>query len=83
MFVIDRKIEKLENQLHYLNSIKDDMQIEIADGGTMIADEMRMAVDNLIESIMESVDFHESGLDESEIEDEIREELVEVVRMDF
>ena len=59
------------------------MQIEVADGGTMIADEMRMAVDNLIESIMESVDFHESGLDESEIEDELREEIVEVVRMDF
>ena len=83
MFTIDRRIEKIENQLIYLNSIKDDMQIEVADGGTMIADEMRMAVDNLIESIMESVDFHESGLDESEIEDELREEIVEVVRMDF
>ena len=83
MFAIDKKIEKLENQLVYLNSIKDDIQIEVADGGTTIADEMRMMVDNTIESIMENIDFHGSDLDESEIEDELREELVEVVRMDF
>ena len=83
MFVIDRKIEALQNRLVYLNSINDDISIEIADDGTRIADDMRVAVDNSIESIMENIDFHGSDLDEQEIEDELREELVEVVRMDF
>ena len=83
MFVIDKKIEALQNQLVYLNSINDDISIEIADDGTRIADDMRVAVDNSIESIMENIDFHGSDLDEQEIEDELREELVEVVRMDF
>ena len=83
MYVIEKRIEKLENQLFHLKSIQDDVSIEIADRGTAIADEARAAVDNNIEDIMSEINFYETGLDESEVEDELREELVEVVRMDF
>ena len=83
MFAIDKKIEKLENQLNYLKSIKDDIEIEIADAGCGIADTMRVEVDNAIETIMSNIDFHGSELDEADIEDELREDLVEDVRMNF
>lgn len=83
MYAIDKKIESIENQLNYLKSIKDDIDIEIEDAGSGIADTMRVEVDNSIETIMENIDFHGSELDEADIEDELREDICESVRMNF
>ena len=83
MYAIDKKIEKLENQLHYLNSIKDDIDVEVESHGSTVADETRLMVDNAIDAIMENIDFHGSELDESDLEDELREDLCESVRMNF
>ena len=83
MYAIDKKIEKLETQLHYLNSIKDDIDVEVESHGSTVADETRLMVDNAIDTIMENIDFHGSELDESDLEDELREDLCESVRMNF
>ena len=83
MYAIDKKIEKLETQLNYLKSIKDDIDVEVESHGSTVADETRLMVDNAIDVIMENIDFHGSELDESDLEDELREDLCESVRMNF
>ena len=85
MYAIAREIERLQNELEELNDLQDKIEIELDEAADLLADEVRERIGELINDIIYQNSSHttEMLLDNTELENEMLEELSDKARMQF
>lgn len=85
MYAIDRKIESLQTQLDELNQLRDDIEESIEETAETLADEIRDRIGEMVSDIIyqHSSITTEMLLDDTDLEQEMLEELSDKIRMHF
>ena len=85
MYAIDRKIERLQTELDELNQLKDDIEEAIEEKAEILTDEIRDRIGEIVSDIIyeHSSITTEMLLDDTDLEQEMLEELSDKIRMNF